>query len=254
MGAPAFGRLSRFAPLVNIIGISRWRRANQAVATYRSDRALCDLGRIILTQIKVVEGARGYACGIEAWPTHDVKMHREFTIKPLTSWLVQKAYPFAQSLGLHDISSWRAFVESYVAPGAAGADAVDSGVIAAENLHGYVCGLLFYQVNRHNKDGAALICDPFLVADLPRYETPVRALLDAADRIALDRDCKWVRVVLPATGDPLNIEGAGCEGALFRAGYALESLSFRRRRALPVRKVRMAPALNAGRKTRTLAR
>lgn len=182
-------------------------------------------------------------------------MHREFTIKPLTSRLVQKAYPFAQSLGLHDISSWRAFVESYAAPGdTAGADAVDSGVIAAENLHGYVCGLLFYQVNRHNKDGAALICDPFLVADLPRYETPVRALLDAADRIALDRDCKWVRVVLPATGDPLNTEGSGCEGALFRAGYALESLSFRRRRALPVRRALTAPGLSASRKTRTLAR
>jgi len=182
-------------------------------------------------------------------------MHREFTIKPLTSWLVQKAYPFAQSLGLHDISSWRAFVESYTPlDDATGAGAVDSGVIAAENPHRYVCGLLFYQVNRHNKDGAALICDPFLVADLPRYETPVRALLDAADRIALDRDCKWVRVVLPATGDPLNTEGAGCEGALFRAGYALESLSFRRRRALPVRKARTAPELNGSRKTRTVAR
>jgi len=40
--------------------------------------------------------------------------------------------------------------------------------------------------------------------------------------------------VLPAMGDPLEAEGAGCEAALFRAGYALESLNFRRRRALPI--------------------
>lgn len=158
-------------------------------------------------------------------------MHRDFTIKPLAGRLLEMAYPFAPALGLHDPEAWRAFIESY----SAGAK-IGSGAIVAENPHGYVCGVLFYQVNRHNKDGTALVCDPFLVADVPRYETPVRALLAAADRIAVDQGCKWVRVVLPATGDPLNTEGVGCEGALFRAGYALENLSFRRRRALPVRR------------------
>jgi hypothetical protein len=158
-------------------------------------------------------------------------MHRDFVIKPLRDRLIEKAYPFAAVLGLHDPKRWRAFVQSYNASGG-------SGAIVAENSHGYVCGVLFYQVNRHDKDGAALVCDPFLVADLPRYETPVRALLEAADRIAVDLRCKWVRVVLPASGDPLNAEGIGCEGALFRAGYALESLSFRRRRALPVERER----------------
>lgn len=163
-------------------------------------------------------------------------MHRVFTIKPLTSDLVQKAFPFAQVLGFADLAAWRAFVESYTA-----STARDSGVIAAENPHGYVSGLLFYQVNRHKQAGAALVCDPFVVADLPRSATPVRALLEAADRIALERGCKWVRIVLPATGDPLNAEGSGCEAALFRAGYALESLSFRRRRSLPARTMH-APA------------
>jgi len=176
-------------------------------------------------------------------------MHREFTVKPLAGRLVQKAYPFAPALGLHDPESWRAFVESYSVGGGS-----NSGVVVTESPHGYVCGVLFYQVNRHNKDGASLVCDPFLAADLPRYETPVRALLEAADRIAVDQGCKWVRVVLPASGDPLDAEGAGCEGALFRAGYALESLSFRRRRALPMRRTRTAPELTASGKTRTLAR
>lgn len=187
--------------------------------------------------------------GIEAPPTYEATMQRDFTIRPLTGGLVQKAYPFAPALGLHDLESWRAFVESYTADAGGG-----SGAVAAENPHGYLCGVLLYKVNRHNKDGAALVCDPFLVADLPRYETPVRALLEAADSIAVEQGCKWVRVVLPATGDPLGAEGLGCEGALFRAGYALESLSFRRRRALPVRGARAAPQLTASGKTRTLAR
>jgi len=187
-----------------------------------------------LTQIKAAEIARAYACrGIDALAYIVSNMQHQFTVKPVTSALVQKSYPFAQALGLGDLAGWRAFVESYTGNGSP-----DSGVIAAENPHGYVCGLLFYQVNRHNQDGASLVCDPFVVADLPRYETPVRALLEAADGIALERGCKWVRIVLPATGDPLNTEASGCEGALFRAGYALESLSFRRRRSLPAGKMR----------------
>lgn len=163
-------------------------------------------------------------------------MHREFAIKPLTPALIQKSFPFAQALGIGDLDRWRAFVSSYTASGSS-----DQGVIAAENQHGYVAGLLFYQVNRHDQGGAALVCDPFVVSDLPRYATPVKALLEAADEIALERGCKWVRVVLPATGDPLNAECSGCEAALFRAGYALESLSFRRRRSLPAGKMH-APA------------
>ncbi len=158
-------------------------------------------------------------------------MHRDFAIKPLTGALVEKSFPFAHALGIGDLARWRAFVASY-------GGSPDSGVIAAENQHGYVTGLLFFQVNRHDQGGAALVCDPFVVADLPRYAAPVKALLEAADAIALEHGCKWVRVVLPATGDPLNAEAAGCEAALFRAGYALESLSFRRRRSLPAGKMR----------------
>ena len=162
-------------------------------------------------------------------------MHREITVKPLTGLLLRKAYPLAQALGLRDLATWRAFAERFNvkqgdhAPHHAG----DAGGILAESLRGYVCGLLFYQVNRRGKDGASLVCDPFLVTDVPRYQASVGALLEASDRIAMECGCKWVRVVLPASCAPLGVDATGCEGALFRAGYALESLSFRRRRALP---------------------
>ncbi len=139
-------------------------------------------------------------------------MHRDYAIRPVTGALVEKSFPFAHALGIGDLERWRAFVASYAG------GAPDSGAIAAENQRGYVAGLLFYHVNRHDQGGAALVCDPFVAADLPRSVTPVKALLEAADEIALARGCKWVRVVLPANGDPLATDGAGCESALFRAG------------------------------------
>ena len=208
---------------------------------------LCGSGRRILTQIKVPAATDDYA-----WPgigncIRVADMQSHYAIKPLAGALIEKSFPFAQALGIGDLARWRAFVASY-------AGSPDSGVIAAETQHGYVAGLLFYQANRHDQGGVSLVCDPFVVADMPRFAPPAKALLEAADDIAKERGCKWVRVVLPATGDPLNAEAVGCEGALFRAGYALESLSFRRRRSLPAGKMRIpAPAKQACR-PRTSAR
>ncbi len=204
-------------------------------------------GRRILTQIKARLATRDYA-----WPRIGIciraaDMQSEYAIKPVTGALVDKSFPFAQALGIGDLARWRAFVASY-------AGVPDSGAIAAETQHGYVAGLLFYQANRHDQGGASLVCDPFVVADMPRFATPAKALLEAADGLALDLGCKWVRVVLPATGDPLNAEAAGCEGALFRAGYALESLSFRRRRSLPAGKMRIPAAAKQACRPRTSAR
>lgn len=165
-------------------------------------------------------------------------MQSDFTIRPLTGALVEKSFPFAAALGVRDLAGWRRFITSYTDAGSR-----DTGAIGADTAHGYLAGILFYRVNRHNQDGAALECDPFVVADLPRYAAPLRALLGAADRIAAERGCKWVRIVIPATGDPFNAEPAGCEGALFRAGFALENLSFRRRPELPVRRASLPPRI-----------
>jgi len=157
-------------------------------------------------------------------------MHRNFDVKPLADRLVQRAYPFASTLGLDDPESWRDFVRGFATAADAG-----SGALAAQNSDGYVCGVLFHHVNRHRKGAAVLVCDPFLVAELPGCETPVRALLAAADRIAVEHRCKWVRVVVPATDEPLDGGGRGCGPAILRSGFALENMSFRRRRALPMR-------------------
>src|SRR5688572_26266748 len=148
-------------------------------------------------------------------------MQSNFTIKSVTGELVEKSYPFAAALGITDLASWRRFVAGYESGGSP-----ESGVICANTPNDYLAGILFYRVSRYNQNGDALNCDPFVVTDLPRYATPVRALLGAADQIATDRGCKWVRVVLPVNGDPLHAEPMGCEGALFRAGYALESVCF----------------------------
>jgi hypothetical protein len=179
-------------------------------------------------------------------------MHREFTIKPLTPGLLDKAYPLAQALDIEDLARWRAFVGSRAA--AAAGESGDTGAIAAETPNGCLCGLLLYRVDHGESGGPTLVCDPFVVADMPRYATPTRALLEAADRIAVERGCTWVRVVLPAAGTLPDADGSGCEAALFRAGYALESLSFRRRRALPESKARPPTVLKPNCKPRLNAR
>lgn len=169
---------------------------------------------------------------------------RRIAIKPLVGPLVRLAYPFASALGLDDPESWRDFVASFTAGAKAG-----SGAIAAQDDGGYVCGVLFHQANRHRARAPSLVCDPLLVAELPGSESLVRALLAAADRIAVEHGCKWVRVVLPASSDPLEEAGRGCGQAILKAGFALEGVSFRRRRALPLN-VKSEPAqgtLQAGR-------
>lgn len=167
-------------------------------------------------------------------------MHGTIVVRPLIGGLVQRAYPFAAALGLDDAASWREFVDGFSAGAPDG-----TGAIAAQDASGYVCGVLFHHINRHRRRAAALICDPFLVAELPGCESPVRALLAAADRIAMEQGCKWVRVVLPASDDPLDGDGRGCGPALLRAGFALEGVSFRRRRALPVRAAHAPSALES---------
>jgi hypothetical protein len=171
-------------------------------------------------------------------------MPRRIDIKPLAGPLVRMAYPFASTLGLDDPESWRDFVASFTAGAKAG-----SGAIAAQDASGYVRGVLFHQTNRHRARAPALVCDPMLVAELPGSENLVRALLAAADRIAVEQGCKWVRVVLPASGDPLDEAGRGCGQAVLRAGFALEGVSFRRRRALPMR-ADVEPAQDARRANR----
>lgn len=151
-------------------------------------------------------------------------MKPELSIEPLTDHLVQMAYPLAQGLDLVDVETWRTFVDRH-----RNDPAGDAGGLVARSVQGYLCGLLLYRIDRRNKNGATLVCEHVVAADLPGRQKPMDALIDAAERIARRSACRWICVALPADGDPFATEATGCQASLFRAGYALEALSFRRR-------------------------
>lgn len=153
-----------------------------------------------------------------------------FSVRPLDADAAAKTYPLAQALGIADFDRWRAFVIEH----AAGAEdgEVEFGGALAEDARGYAAGLFCYRIDRRTLTGASLVCDPFLVADLPRYDAPALVLLAEAERLAERADCRWLRVVLPASGDPLAGRDYGCEAMLVRSGFALETVSFRSRRPI----------------------
>jgi len=165
-------------------------------------------------------------------------MNDEFSIERLTSQLVRTAYPLAQALGFADFEAWRKFVDRHCSesPG-------EAGGLAVRSPHGYLCGLLLYRVDRRSEEGATLACDKLVATDMPGRRKPILALLDAADRIANETGCRWIRVAIPADGDPFAAQPTGSEGTLIRAGYALEGLSFRRRATRPPK--HGAPAASA---------
>ena len=157
-----------------------------------------------------------------------------FAVRRLDPAQIDRAFPLAQAIGLHDLAAWRDFVTEFTREADDRGALVDrdTGIVVAEDPRGTACGMFCYRVDRYPVDGAHLVCDPFVVADLPRYTRPLQALLDEAERIAARTGCDWIRIVLPANGDPLSVNERGCEAALFRANFALENLSFRKHRAM----------------------
>lgn len=154
-----------------------------------------------------------------------------FLVKPLDASAVAKTYPLAQALGIAEFERWRDFVIEH-ASGAVDEGEAGFGGAVAEDARGYAAGLFCYRIDRRALGGASFVCDPFLVADLPRYDAPALALLAEAERLAERGECRWLRVVLPANGDPLAGRDYGCESMLFRSGFALETVSFRSRRPI----------------------
>jgi hypothetical protein len=155
-----------------------------------------------------------------------------FSVRPLDAEAAAKTYPLAQALGIAEFDRWRAFVIEHASGAEEGEGEAEYGGIVAEDARGYAAGLFCYRIDRRALSGAALVCDPFLVADLPRYDAPALALLAEAERLAERGECRWLRVVLPAAGDPLAGRDYGCEAMLVRSGFALETVSFRSRRPI----------------------
>jgi hypothetical protein len=74
-----------------------------------------------------------------------------------------------------------------------------------------------------------LACDPFLLADLPRYATPGESLFAYMERLALAHRCDWIEIVTPAEGDRPDYSRERCAATLSRRGFAPEQVTWRKR-------------------------
>ncbi len=153
-------------------------------------------------------------------------MQSDFIIRSLNSQLIRKTFPFANAFGVENLSDWESLAKRLngVPP-----DPKKSGVAVAEGPHGMVAGLFAYRVDDTAIQGPTLVCDPFWVCNLPRHAAPINALLAEAERISKRCGTRAISIALTANGDPLGAEPAGCEAALFRAGFALDRIAFRKR-------------------------
>jgi hypothetical protein len=171
-----------------------------------------------LTQIKVQDGLLPTSTMVEVRPIMPI-----FAAKPLDPALLPKTFPFAQALGFPDFQSWKTYLGRF-AGGKGG-----TGVVVAVDRQGYVSGLFCYRVVNGETDSSLLLCDPFLVTDLPRYDPPTQTLLENAERLAAGHGCAWIEIVLPAPCAVSKLRREGCAGALSRQGFAPQSLTWRKR-------------------------
>ncbi len=156
-------------------------------------------------------------------------MQSDFTIRSLNALLIRRTFPFANAFGVENFSDWEHLATRLngVPP-----KPERSGVIVAEGPNGIVAGLLAYRVDEAAIQGPILVCDPFWVCNLPRQATPLNALLAEAERISWRCGTRAISIALTANGDPIGSEPTGCEAALFRAGFALDRVAFRKRNAI----------------------
>jgi len=148
------------------------------------------------------------------------------TVRPIDGAAAIRAFPLGQALGARTLADWQRFVALFTSPTCADCN---TGMLVAVDAQGYICGLAGYRVDMHFSDGPTLVCEPFIVADLPRYVPPLRALLAETDRIAIRLNCKTVRIVMAANGEPLSADAMSGDAALLRSGFALEAVRLRRR-------------------------
>jgi hypothetical protein len=120
-------------------------------------------------------------------------MNTSFHVAALSGDQVRQAFPLIQATcpGT-DLDSWRSFVEFFgSAPAGKG-----SGVLALHDTAGNICGVLAYRLDRDLQAGIMLAVHLFTAVDLINSLSTVRALLDAAEKCALELGCAGVQIRL----------------------------------------------------------
>ncbi|MDJ0949347.1 MAG: hypothetical protein QNJ94_10535 [Alphaproteobacteria bacterium] len=115
-------------------------------------------------------------------------MPADHLTRHLTVGEIPIAFPLIQQLhGDASYSEWERFARAYLdqssdRPGARRPPA--RGIVVAENHLGYLQGLFSYSLRRDTLNGPTLLCDQLIALGLLRLDSPLRALLEEAERIA----------------------------------------------------------------------
>ena len=91
-----------------------------------------------------------------------------------------------------NLASWRNFVQAFAGPAAP----QGSGVLGLRDQAGCLCGILAYRLDRELQACPILAVHLFTAADLANSRRTLRALLDAAERRALELGCKGLEIRL----------------------------------------------------------
>lgn len=118
-----------------------------------------------------------------------------FIAKPLAKRQIDQAYPLVRAVapGL-DVARWRAFAGALI--GKPGPSVAPSGIITAQNGHGYIHGLFSYSRDQHLHHGPILAVENFIVLDLFDPAAAAATLLRAMDAVAKALGCSAIHTNL----------------------------------------------------------
>jgi hypothetical protein len=120
-------------------------------------------------------------------------MTTSFDLITLSDDLVPQALPLIRATWPSvDLSSWRNFVQAFTGSAAS----PGSGVIGLRDQAGCLCGVLAYRPDWDLQAHPILAVHLFTAADLANTPRLVKALLNAAERRALELGCTGVEIRL----------------------------------------------------------
>lgn len=119
-----------------------------------------------------------------------------FIAKPLAKRQIDQAYPLVRAVapGL-DVERWRAFAAALIRH--PGPSVAPSGIMTAQNGHGYIHGLFSYTLDQHLHHGPILAVENFIVLDLFDPAAAAETLLRAMDMVAKALGCTAIHTNLP---------------------------------------------------------
>jgi hypothetical protein len=120
-------------------------------------------------------------------------MSTSFHAVVLSDDLVPQALPLIRATWPSvNLTAWRNFVQAFAGPAAP----QGSGVLGLCDQAGCLCGVLAYRLDQNLEGCPVLAVHLFTAADLANSKRTLRALLEAAERRALELGCTGLQIRL----------------------------------------------------------